>query len=121
MTRSRPTNRLSSRPISVDPMIDQSIGNDQPPMFSGSSSPSPSLPANQAPNNHPMKPITIEPRTPPLQLPVIACPMAPQIPTSSNNKRIDSTVITIPPSRSLSHDLSPEKSRGNKLIPPRYE
>src|SRR5262245_20456661 len=108
-------------PTSVEPIIDQSIGNDHPPTISGSSSPSPSLPASHDPIIQPMKPITMEPRTPPLQLPVIACPMAPQIPTSSNNKRIDSTVITIPPSRSLSHDLSPEKSRGNKLIPPRYE
>src|SRR5262245_24657464 len=94
MTRSGPTNRLSRKPISVDPMIDQRIGNDHPPMFSGSSSPNPSLHASQAPINHPMKPITIEPRIPPLQLPVIACPMAPQIPATKNKRRIDSSDIT---------------------------
>src|SRR5262245_22798948 len=75
-------------------MIDQRIGNDHPPMLSGSSSPSPSLPASQDPINHPMKPITTDPRIPPLQLPVIACPMAPQIPTSSNKIRSVSSDIT---------------------------
>src|SRR5262249_35668087 len=74
-------------------MIDQRIGNDHPPMLSGSNSPSPSLPASHDPINHPMKPITTDPRIPPLQLPVIPCPMAPQIPTSSNKMRSVSSDI----------------------------
>src|SRR5574341_1124236 len=87
-------NRLSSKPISAEPMIDQSIGNDHPPTLRGSSSPSPSLPASHEPISHPMKPITMHPRIPPFQLPEIACPMAPQIPTSSNKIRSDSSDIT---------------------------
>jgi hypothetical protein len=77
-------------------MIDQSIGNDHPPMSSGSNSPNPSLLASHDPTNHPIKPITIEPRIPPVQLPDVACPMAPQIPVSNNKMRSDSSDIFHP-------------------------
>jgi hypothetical protein len=77
-------------------MIDQSIGNVHPPISSGSSSPNPSLLASHDPTNHPIKPITIEPRIPPVQLPEIACPMAPQIPVSNNKMRSDSSDIFHP-------------------------
>jgi hypothetical protein len=77
-------------------MIDQAIGNDHPPISSGSNSPNTSLIASHDPTNHPIKPITIEPRIPPVQLPDIACPTAQQIPASNNKMRSDSSDISHP-------------------------
>jgi hypothetical protein len=82
-------------------MIDQTIGNIFPPTFTANisrkpSALNPSLLASHDPTNHPIKPITIEPRIPPAQLPDIACPTAPQIPVSNNKMRSDSSDIFHP-------------------------
>src|SRR5262245_25254771 len=89
-------NSLANRPISVDPMTVQSTGNIQPLILSGSGSPSPSRTANQVPINQPRKPITSAPGTPPVQLPEIACPIAPQIPATNRMMSNDSSVIIVP-------------------------
>ncbi|HYO91827.1 MAG TPA: hypothetical protein VEQ40_09330 [Pyrinomonadaceae bacterium] len=80
----RLVSKLMTATKSAEPMIDQMMGNDFPPILTGNNSGSPSFLAIHSPMLAPMKPSAMETSQPPREKPLMAWPSAPHKPATSS-------------------------------------
>lgn len=86
--------RLTSATNSAEPIMDQTTGNAKLPASTTKSSGRAISLAIHPPISAPIKPTAIDTRQPPLEKPVIACPIAPQRPAMIS-KRKKSIIVKI--------------------------